>query len=348
MYLGEIPKNENIVISFDFFNKHFDFSTGLLPEEDEKDKIGTIFSEPIVIKGSPLRLDERCENPEIRYLNQLSGRTHVWKKVLIRYQREYGGYYVLNCESDSVPENRRRAVRIAINGKSECVLSDLKGKYPCTISDISVTGVGLTIDVALAEKNPLHRTISTHFRDDIIGVDFQIQARCIHYSKSEGNTARCGCEIISVSPSINEYINLRQTHRLARMSAADLEKLLGVSIPNKKNLPAISDDRVPDENGTPLPEPSKPLSAGEPIAEGSVCPICEEGRLRRYGESFECDICGSILDNDMTDNASKHPLFEDNPILVKNGGICPVCEEGKLHFNNGAYECYVCGSILEK
>ena len=109
-----------------------------------------------------------------------------------------------------------------------------------------------------------------------------------------------------------------------------------------------SDDRVPDENGTPLPEPSKPLSAGEPIAEGSVCPICEEGRLRRYGESFECDICGSILDNDMTDNASKHPLFEDNPILVKNGGICPVCEEGKLHFNNGAYECYVCGSILEK
>ncbi len=343
MYLGEIPKSENLVISFDLFQKHFDFSTAILPEEDEKDKIGTIFSDPIIIKGRPLHLDERCENQEIRYLNQLSGRTHVWKNVLIRYQRDHGGYYVINSESDSVPENRRRAVRIAINGKTECVLSDLEGKYPCTISDISVTGVGLNIDVALAEKNPLHRTISTHFKDPVIGIDFQIKARCIHFAQIDARTARCGCEIISVTPSINEYINLRQTHRLARMSAAELEQLLGVTVPAKK-LPGAD----PEEETVASPDDTSGTSSPEdPLSDGVLCPICEEGHLHFNKGSFECDVCGSILDDEIADKASDNPLRPPFS-LVKNGGVCPVCEEGRLHFTNGAYECYVCGSILEK
>jgi len=387
MYLGEIPKKENILISFDFMDRHFDFSAALLPDIDKDDRTGTVYSEPVFIRSNPLRLDERCKNYEIRFLNQRSGRTHLWKNVLVHYESGSGGRYIIKCENDSVPENRRRAVRIAINGKSECTLSDLEGRYPCTISDISVTGVGLNIDVDLAEKNPLHRIISTHFLDEFLGIDFKITARCIHFSNLDGKNARCGCEIISVKPSLNEYINLRQTHRLARLSAAEIETLLGIKLPTGskagkgasgsgtdsesllkeyspeevKNAgqgassPAFSMDissflnAVPGSASEKKPA-SKAPSAREPLFEGALCPICEEGKLHLYQGSFECDVCGSILEDDTPPEvALKNAAMNTGKsrTVLKEGGFCPVCEEGKLHFNNGAFECSVCGSILE-
>lgn len=344
MYLGEIPKNENVVLGFDIGGRHFDFTTGLLPDISREDPAGTVFAEPILIQGSFLHLDERCEKLELRFLNRLSGRTHIWKGIQISYRSDRGEYYVISCGADSVQENRRRAVRIGVDFKSECTMSLLEGKYPCRVADISVTGIGLIIDAELADKNPVRRTVHTHFIDDVLGIDFQVVAKCLYVSRINTRKARCGCEILSVNPSINEYINLRQTHRLAKLNAVDREELMKeITGLKKEDLPGKEREDAGDGAWIPaevldgiqaLPEKKIPFDEG--MQEGGLCPICETGRLHLFDGGFECDECGSILED--ASGRGKRP----------EGGLCPICEKGHLHPFEGGFECDECGSILEE
>lgn len=217
MLLGEIPKTDNVLISFDLADKHFDFTTTLLPNTDKENPKGKIITEPVVIQGNSLHIDSRCRNQALRYLNPFSGRTHEWKDVSIQYVKNNNTEkYEIFCDRDSIPVNRRGAVRIPLWITTECTVSGLEGRYPCDIYDISVTGVGINIDVELAEKHLLNRLIYTHFEDVILDKKFFIKCCCLRCTPVGGSVMRAGCEIINVTPSINEYINERQTHKLFR------------------------------------------------------------------------------------------------------------------------------------
>ncbi len=294
MILGEIQKTDNIIISFEIGTKHFDFTTALLPKVDKEHPDHVIYSDPILIQGSCLKIDNnKCQNQSLKYFNQRSGRTHIWKNPEIEYRSKPRGHYHIKCEAESILENRRRALRVPINSRSSCTMSDLEGKYPCTVCDVSVTGVGINIDIALAEKNPLHRLVYTQFKDEITECVFYITARVLHSTPLDRKTSRCGCEIINVSPSINEYINLKQMHKLAKANL--YEEISGMTVadvrePDKEGVLGVTDIR---------PELSDSFKRNHPIAflsPGDPCPICERGHVMFKEGVFVCTACESIID----------------------------------------------------
>ena len=311
MLLCEIPKTEPVVISFDIGIRHFDFTVNLMADADNDDAQHVIFSEVVLIKGIAVHIDGRCRNVELKYLNQQSGRTHVWKNVSVQYEETPAMRYRIECQLDSIPVNRRRAVRISINSKTECVVSLLDGKYPCVTNDVSVTGIGLNIDIALARKKLYHRLIYTYFEDDVLEKRFFIKARCLHCTELDEKTVRCGCEIIQVTPSINEYINMKQTHRLAKAAVFD------------ENGNFI---RYRDENGNKLPEKTKKSTVDKP----------EE----KISESKKEERPPVVWVKPRISRQERNPyLYEDAP--------CPVCGEGRLYRSMNCWICDECASMLE-
>ncbi len=284
MYLWEIPKTENIVISFFLSGRKFNFTTSIEPKErEEKDGI---YIPPIVVAGSTLNLDNRCENFAIHYMNQASGRTHIWNNVSIIHEYGEKERYAIVSKDESVPENRRGAVRIPVGIQADCTISLMNGKYPCYINDISVTGIGANVDVRLAEKNLMHRLIYTHFTDEVLKKTFYIKGRILHVTIQKDGSARCGCEILTITPSINEYINLKQTYRLARATqfrAPETPEEIAAKL-------LINDEaKEPEEEKVNYVWNSK---------YGGICPVCEEGKLRWDDDEkcFICDICESMLE----------------------------------------------------
>ena len=297
MYLWEIPYNDSIVVSVDLNSKRYDFNTELIPIKCRE--ANSIYTEPIVISGNIMRFSSMLKNISVRYLNRRSGRTHTWDNVSIRYEQPPKNLYVITCEHDSVQINRRRAVRISVNKKTECKISMLEGDYKCVINDISVTGIGINIDVALANRNLFHRTIYTHFTDVYLQKTFHIEARCLHCTQIDAKVVRCGCEIIKVDPPINEYINAKQLQKLSKSSQhQDIEEtdIFYESEPSSKSseeekepLPPVEEE---DEMSNWTSKPDNKLIIGE----GEICPVCEKGILHRSMGYFICDSCGSMLD----------------------------------------------------
>ena len=297
MYLWEIPTNESIVVSFDLNSKRYDFNTELIPIKCRVPN--SIYTEPIVVSGKIMRFSSMLRNISIRYLNRRSGRTHTWDDVTIKYEQPPKTLYVITCEKDSFQINRRRAVRIPVNKKTECKISLLEGDYKCVINDISVTGIGINIDVALANRNLFHRTIYTHFTDLTLKKTFHIAARCLHCTPIDPKVVRCGCEIISVDPPINEYINSKQIKNLAKASQhEEIEEtdIFYESEPSSENSgekdQAVQPAAEEDEMDGWTSKPDDQLILGE----GELCPVCEKGRLHRSMGYFICENCGSMLD----------------------------------------------------
>ena len=303
MLLGDINKDDNIIISFDIGDKHFDFTTSLLRKVDKNDPLCTIYTDPITIHGNNLHIDnKRCLNQRINYHNQKSGRNHTWKDPKIEYVGKPRGHYVIKCPSDSIPENRRSALRVPINYKASCTMSDLQGKYPCTVFDVSVMGVGINIDIALAEKNPMHRLVYTKFKDEYLNKDFYITAKVLHATQLDIKTVRCGCEIISVEPSINEYINIKQMHSLAKAG------LYEESENKKSNASEDNDGIMSDNDAGSMPDTEKKdheadfsekFKRDHPISfiyHGDICPICGQGNLTLIDGAYVCSACESIIE----------------------------------------------------
>lgn len=293
MILGELPRTDNIVISFDIGSKHFDFTTSLLPKVDKDKPDEIVYSEPIMINGRCLKIENsKCVNQKIKYFNQRSGRTHYWKDPEIEYRTSPRGHYAIRSERASELENRRRAIRVPINYRSSCTMSDLEGKYPCMVYDVSVSGVGINIDITLAEKNPLHRLVYTQFKDEVINRVFYITAKVLHTTPLNSKITRCGCEIITVSPSINEYINMRQLHHLAKAKLFDeLQEMTVEDVPEVGELPET--ETKGKMRYTEDYKKSHPISF---LSHGDVCPICEKGHVSFDDGVFVCSVCESIID----------------------------------------------------
>ncbi len=290
MYLWEIPKTDNVIISFFLNGRKFNLTTALIPQErPEKDGI---YVEPVIVAGSIIHLDKRCENLSVIYVNQASKRTHRWNKdISIDYDKDKNAYTLLS-KSESIPENRRGAIRIPIGIQTECTISLLHGKYPCFINDISVTGIGANVDIRLADKKLMHRLIYTSFTDDVLKKTFYIKARIIHLTDMKGGAVRCGCEILNITPSINEYINVKQTYRLAR--AAQYGTGSAVEEYAAKELDI--DRTVVEDIKT---AETVALQAGEKTGDDlKICPVCEEGRLiwNDYERCYICNVCESMLE----------------------------------------------------
>lgn len=215
MLIGEIPKDSNIVLGFQLTERRFDMQLHVFQSTITKDKLA-IFTEPIMVCGIISRFSQKYQNIEVRYVNVLSGRTHTWIDVCVEYFDKPFPFYRISCEKESLLENRREAIRIPINVKSTCEISNLDGIYPCVIHNISINGIGIDIDLRLAEKKLIHRTVYTTFNDEVLGRSFSILGICVHTTPVEKNLVRCGCEIMAVEPSINEYINTKQTIELLR------------------------------------------------------------------------------------------------------------------------------------
>ncbi|MBQ9606454.1 MAG: PilZ domain-containing protein [Lachnospiraceae bacterium] len=298
MYLSEVPKTESIIIAFDIKDKHFDFTTNLLPYADAEDPENTIYAEPIIILENALHIDNRCHHMEIRYLNPISGRLHVWKDVSIRYQRKPERSYIIKGNGDSTPVNRRHSVRISVGYRSSCTISMLDGKYPCVVNDISITGIGINVGSDLESKNLIHRLIYTYFEDDVLEKIFHVKARILHVFRMNPSTVRCGCEILSISPSINEYINVKQTHVLARASNYTDEALnAGLNDFEDESIAAAKKTEAAYIQKQPVAPAAPPQhDASYWLKDGGVCPVCEKGRLHFLTDAYYCDICGSILE----------------------------------------------------
>ncbi len=293
MILGEIPREDNIVISFDIGSKHFDFTTSLLPKVDKNDPDSVIYSDPIMINERCLKIENsKCVNQKIKYFNERSGRTHFWKDPEIEYRTSPRGHYAIRCDKASDLENRRRAIRVPINYRSSCTMSDLDGKYPCMVYDVSVTGVGINIDIALAEKNPMHRLVYTQFKDEVIDRVFYITARVLHSTPLDPKTTRCGCELISVSPSINEYINMKQMHKLAKANLFEEINKMTVEDVREEDLTETDGEREKMRYSEEYKR-KHPISF---ITHGDVCPICEKGHVSFNDGVYICSECQSIID----------------------------------------------------
>ncbi len=294
MYLWEIPWTGSIVISFDLSKRHFTFKTSLFSMVCREEN--SIYSEPIMISGKTLRVDDRCRNFEILYHNQRSGRTHVWTDVKLRYEKPPKNLYVITCENDSKQVNRRRAVRVSINKKSDCSISFLEGKFSCMIYDISVTGVGINMGVSdLTEKKLYHRVVHTHFTDPNTKTRYEIEARILHVTDIDYKTVRCGCEIISVTPSINGYINTVQLHRIARGNLLEEDEYMDISEEASAAAEAAAGEAEVSEPG--ISETVSDSAMTEiSLGEGALCPVCDSGHLHRTSGFYICDECGSMLD----------------------------------------------------
>lgn len=295
MFLWEIPKTDNIIISFFLSGRKFNFTTSIEPKErEEKDGI---YIPPIVVAGSTLNLDNRCENFAILYTNQASGRTHIWNSVQVLHEFGDRERYAVISKDESVPENRRGAVRIPVGIKADCTISLLNGKYPCYINDISVTGIGANVDVKLAEKNLMHRLIYTHFTDDVLKKTFYIKGRILHVTIQKDGSARCGCEILTITPSINEYINLKQTYRLARATQFGKTDGTAVETPVETAFETAAAKLLleKEEENAPKEEKANYIWNSK---YGGICPVCEEGKLTWNDDEkcFICDICESMLE----------------------------------------------------
>ena len=334
MYLSEVPKTDKIIISFDIRDKHFDFTTDLLPFVDSEDPENTVYSAPIVIMGNRLHLDSRCKNMMVRYLNQLSGRLHVWKNISLSYTKRPEPGYIIKGQGDSIPVNRRHSIRIPVNYKSACTISLIDGKYPCVVNDISITGVGINIGSDLAEKNVIHRQIYTEFEDELLKKRFYLKANILHTFRLDASTVRCGCEIINITPSINEYINIKQTHSLAKVAnySAIINGDLNAILTDASDLilkssaeAAFNDVPEDDANGGALPAPAPDQKSTGTLKEGRTAPVTE---LKYTPSPLKAKTAGDSY-------------------WLKDGGVCPVCEQGFLTFMEDAYHCNNCGSILE-
>ncbi len=214
MLIGEIPKSDKIIISFEIHDRPFEFTTDLL-EEKAADPHAA-FAAPIVIQGNDLHIDSRCRNLCVKFPNARSGRVHLWENVRVQYTDRPTPRYIIMSPDDSKQYNRRGAIRVSINTRSKCSISNIEGVHPCTIQDVSISGVGINIDISIAERHLTSREVVTKFYDEITEQTFQIRGRCVHTTRLFKDIYRCGCEIIEVQPSINEYINLKQMHRLVQ------------------------------------------------------------------------------------------------------------------------------------
>ena len=177
-------------------------------------------------------------------------------------------------------------------------MSDLQGKYPCTVFDVSVTGVGINIDIDLAEKNPMHRLVYTKFKDEYLNKDFYITAKVLHATQLDIKTVRCGCEIISVEPSINEYINIKQMHSLAKAGLyEDSEHKKENTSGEKSGVEnAAENDTEKKDHEADFSDKFKrdhPISF---IDHGDVCPICGKGNLTLIDGAYVCSACESIIE----------------------------------------------------
>ncbi len=299
MYLWEIPKTDNIMISFFLSGRKFNLTTSLVPEErPEKDGMYVM---PIIVAGSVLHLDSRCENLRLVYVNQASKRSHIWNKdIRIDYDEEKKCYLVTSPE-ESIPENRRGAIRIPIGIQTDCTISLLNGKYPCCINDISVTGIGANIDLRIEDKKLMHRLIYTSFTDDILKKTFYIKGRIIHVAEMKDRSLRCGCEILNITPSINEYINVKQTYRLARAARYGNDPI-GDYIAKEAELDMTVVKEIERVEAEALERAEKeapkiPSFIKNP-EDYKICPICEEGKLvwDDYERCFICQVCESMLE----------------------------------------------------
>ncbi len=279
MYIGEIPKNEKILLSFDLTGNHYTVSTSVIGYG--KPPLTTLHTTTIKMEDDLRYLNGLCKNLEITYLSTETGRTHIWNQAVLRYIIGAGEHFEIRCEKASSPLNRRRAIRIGVGARSDCNISLIDGKYPCIVNDISVTGIGIEIDARLAEKDLAHRTIFTHFRDGMLNKEFTIIAECLHTTKVNDRIVRCGCELVSVTPSINDYIKTRQLYWLARTPQPSL------SDEEKKRM----ESELVSATAIVMPEES-----GMIISEGMRCPLCNEGMLVYNENYYECPKCGSMLE----------------------------------------------------
>lgn len=293
MFLWEIPRKDSIVISFDLKSRRFNFKASIFNMAcREKD---SIYVEPIVISGRTLCIDERCQNIEIKYLNSKSGRTHTWRDVTVRYEKPPKDLYVLTSEKDSKQINRRKAIRVAVNELTDCNISLLDGRYKCIISDLSVTGVGINLNISLAEKKLFHRTIHTQYIDPDTKIRYDIMAKCIHCTRLDAKTVRCGCELVSVHPPINELVNAKQVSKYTKSSLRDIKEDIIDLTEIEADLPAAPITEMTEEEALKAEWFSSSMQEYV-IGEGALCPVCEQGRLHLSDGFFICDDCGSMLD----------------------------------------------------
>ncbi|MCR4908818.1 MAG: PilZ domain-containing protein [Lachnospiraceae bacterium] len=289
MYLWEIPKQDNIIIHFDLGGKHFGFTTKLLPGDASMEH--AVYTEPVLISGTILRINKQCKNLAVSYFSTASGRTHYWDQDLtIEFDKAGHEKYVIRSKQDSIPQNRRMAIRVTINAPSECTISLLEGKYPCTVMNVSVTGIGINVAGGLTERQLSHHIIVTYFTDDMTRERFIVKARILHVNPVNATVMRCGCEIIDVTPPINEFINLRQMNRLSKSS-----RIESPGIPNQPQQP---DKAVIPEANELIPEPPDEKSidlTGVELKEDAECPACHKGRLYRSMGCYICDDCGIML-----------------------------------------------------
>ncbi|MCR4908243.1 MAG: PilZ domain-containing protein [Lachnospiraceae bacterium] len=214
MFLGELPKTGKIIISFELQDQAFEFTTDLIDDALSDPHIACAV--PISTGGCNLHIDHRCANLCIRYQNLESGEVYLWENARIRYSEDPAPRYIIMSPDSSRQFNRRGAVRVPVNFDTECSISDIDGVYPCTIHDVSITGIGVNFDISIAGQELKGREVSTRFYDEVINKAFRIKGRCVQTTRLTGGTVRCGCEILEVEPSINEYINFKQLRLLSK------------------------------------------------------------------------------------------------------------------------------------
>ena len=216
MLIGEIPKNTNIVLRFHLTKRWFEVPLNVIQNTYEKEG-NAIYTEPIVVCGIVSKFSQGYHGVSVKYQNVLTGITYIWTDIKVEYHSSPFDYYRITSEREStVLENRRAAVRVPVNIEASCRIGNGKGMSPCTVHDLSIYGVGVNLDLRFAGKNIVNQMIYVTFCDQELEQTYEIYGICTHTTPLKKGLIRCGCKIIEVKPSINEYVSTRQTAELIR------------------------------------------------------------------------------------------------------------------------------------
>lgn len=208
MLFSEVHTGAQIKVSFQVNNRHFSFTTTVI----DMNRLSMIH-----VNGQPLHIrNSICEKIIVAYVNPDSGRTHIWKEVSIDPVED--SYYAIEVHDDSVQLNRRNAVRVPINLKALCEISNINDPLEVEVLDLSISGVSFSFNIHCDIPKLIGRTLRLEFSDSIEKAAFVINAVIVNVNVSEELSYRCGCSILDSKPPVNTYVNRKQISRMLRFT----------------------------------------------------------------------------------------------------------------------------------
>ncbi|MBR5766354.1 MAG: PilZ domain-containing protein [Lachnospiraceae bacterium] len=207
MYIDQIPVRSKITISFDYVTKSTSLDAFVLRAAVSSNGSRSIVTDVVRIDGKIVNINNFRGKVSVRFIQQGSSRSELWKHVNVKYDRAKKEY-IISTQKSSEKHERRKAPRIPLGVGATVQIEGDSRRRNCTIHDISVTGVGLRME-ALNYK-AIGKNLTVSFSDKSEFVSLDINCRCVREVNNEEKVKIYGCTL-KKSQDLLDYIRKKQT-----------------------------------------------------------------------------------------------------------------------------------------